>query len=175
MTMKPKYDTLLQNEKIRRWYENLRAKSVLTASVYLRGLGYYCELENTTPEQIIKVIGTTEFRDSFIDFVRKMEREGKAGSYISRFKRVLKSWAKFNRIDVKLDVNIKGENETPTIESERVPNKEELARILRKATGRGRVAIALLAFAGLRPESLGDYEGKDGLRIGDIKEWTIKR
>ena len=76
---------------------------------------------------------------------------------------------------VKLDVNIKGENETPTIESERVPNKEELARILRKATGRGRVAIALLAFAGLRPESLGDYEGKDGLRIGDIKEWTIKR
>ncbi len=173
MTMKPKYDTLLQNEKIRRWYENLRARSVLTASVYLRGLGYYCELENTTPEQIIKVIGRTEFRDSFIDFVRKREREGKAGSYIARFKRVLKSWAKFNGVDIKLDVNIKGENETPTIESERVPNKQELARILRKATGRGRVAIALMAFTGLRPESLGDYEGKDGLRIGDIKELRL--
>ncbi|EQB64328.1 MAG: integrase/recombinase, partial [Thermoplasmatales archaeon I-plasma] len=51
--------------------------------------------------------------------------------------------------------------------------KEELARILRKATSRGRVAIAIMAFSGLRPESLGDYEGTDGLRLGDLKELKL--
>lgn len=77
MTMKPKYDTLLQNEKLRRWYENSRAKSVLTASVYLRCLGYYCELEKTTPDKVINEIEGSEFRDGFMDFVRSMERQGK--------------------------------------------------------------------------------------------------
>ena len=74
---------------------------------------------------------------------------------------------------MQLTVNISGENETPTIANERVPSKEELARIMRKATSRGRVAIAIMAFSGLRPESLGDYEGTDGLRLGDLKDLHI--
>lgn len=74
---------------------------------------------------------------------------------------------------MQLTVNISVENETPTIVNERVPSKEELARILRKATSRGRVAIAIMAFSGLRPESLGDYEGTDGLKLGDIKDLHI--
>ncbi|MCL5438064.1 MAG: site-specific integrase, partial [Candidatus Thermoplasmatota archaeon] len=80
---------------------------------------------------------------------------------------------KFNDIRLQLTVNISGENETPTIVNERVPSKEELSRILRKATSRGRVAIAIMAFSGLRPESLGDYEGTDGLRLGDLKDLHI--
>ncbi len=90
-----------------------------------------------------------------------------------RFKKVILSWLKFNDIRLQLTVNISGENETPTIANERVPSREELARIMRKATSRGRVAIAIMAFSGLRPESLGDYEGTDGLRLGDIKDLHI--
>ena len=74
---------------------------------------------------------------------------------------------------MQLTVNISGENETPTIVNEKVPGKEELARILRKATSRGRVAIAIMAFLGLRLESLGDYEGTDGLRLGDLKDLRL--
>ena len=48
-----------------------------------------------------------------------------------------------------------------------------MARILRKATSRGRVIIALMAFSGLTPESLGNYEGTDGLRLEDIKELKL--
>ena len=169
MTMKPKYLNLLKDDKVKRWYENLKAKSALTASVYLRGLGYYCELEKTKPNEIIQNIAKPDFKDAFMDFIRKMEKNGYTGSYIARFKRVLRSWSRFNGIDVKLDVNIKGENESPTLDNERVPNKEELSRLLRKATSRGRVSISIMAYAGLRPESLGNYEGTDGLRLKDIK------
>ena len=169
MTMKPKYLNLLKDDKVKRWYENLKAKSALTASVYLRGLGYYCELEKTKPNEIIQNIAKPDFKDAFMDFIRKMEKNGYTGSYIARFKRVLRSWSRFNGIDVKLDVNIRGENESPTLDNERIPNKEELSRLLRKATARGRVSISIMAYAGLRPESLGNYEGTDGLRLKDIK------
>ena len=175
MTMQPKYRELLLDEDVRRWFENLNAKSVLTATVALRNLGHYCELTETTPKEILKKARSNEkdFRYEFTDFVRRLEKEGKAGSYIARFKKVILSWLKFNDIRLQLTVNISGENETPTIVNERVPSKEELARILRKATSRGRVAIAIMAFSGLRPESLGDYEGTDGLRLADLKELKL--
>ena len=175
MTMQPKYQELLLDEDVRRWFENLRAKSVLTATVALRNLGHHCELTNATPKEILTKARDNEkdFRYEFTDFVRKLEQEGKAGSYIARFKKVILSWLKFNDIRLQLTVNISGENETPTIANERVPSKEELARILRKATSRGRVAIAIMAFSGLRPESLGDYEGTDGLRLGDLKDLRL--
>jgi site-specific recombinase XerD len=175
MTMQPKYQNLLLDEDVRRWFENLKAKSILTATVSLRNLGHYCELTQTDPKKILKKASEREkdFRYEFTDFVRKMEKDGKAGSYIARFRKVILSWLKFNGIRLQLTVNISGESETPTIVNERVPAKEELARMLRKATSRGRVAVAMMAFSGLRPESLGDYEGTDGLRLGDIKELKI--
>ena len=169
MTRQPKYLDLLKNEKVRRWYENLNAKSYLTATTWLRTLGLYCELEKTSPDKILESMNKPDFRDKFADFVRKMEREGKAGSYIIRYKKVLRSFGKFNNKNVELNINIANDHLSPTIENERVPNKDELSRLLRKATSRGRVSISLMAFAGLRPESLGNYEGTDGLRLNDIK------
>ncbi len=53
MTMQPKYQELLLDDDVRRWFENLRAKSVLTATVGLRNLGHYCELTDTTPKEIL--------------------------------------------------------------------------------------------------------------------------
>ncbi|EQB70639.1 MAG: integrase/recombinase, partial [Thermoplasmatales archaeon A-plasma] len=49
MTMQPKYREFLLDEDVRRWFENLKAKSVLTATVALRNLGHYCELTETRP------------------------------------------------------------------------------------------------------------------------------
>ena len=137
--MQPKYRDLLLDEDVRRWFENLKAKSILTAAVALRNLGHYCELTQTDPKKILKKASEKEkdFRYEFTDFVRKMEKDGKAGSYIARFRKVILSWLKFNGIRLQLTVNISGESETPTIVNERVPAKEELARILRKATPRG--------------------------------------
>ena len=108
-----------------------------------------------------------------MDFARDLEKQGEAGIYIVRFKKVGLSWARFNGIDLKLKVNIANKHPTPTIDDERVPTKEELGRILRKASSRDRVSIALMAFSGLRPETLGNYEVTDGLRLGDLKELKL--
>ena len=168
-----KYKHLLEDQDVRRWYENLEAKSVITATVYLRTLGLYCNLEKTTPRQILTQAPSKKFRDAFTDFIRRMEKDGKAGSYIERFKKVVISWTSYNNLDVKLKVNIKGSSDTPTIANERVPSKDELSRIIRMASPRGRVSVASTAFSGLRPESLGDYLGTDGIRLGDFTEAKI--
>lgn len=165
-----KYKHLLEDQDVRRWYENLEAKSVITATVYLRTLGFYCDLEETTPKKILTEATSKKFRDGFTDFIRSKEKEGKAGSYIERFKKVILSWTSYNNLDVKLKVNIKGASDTPTIANERVPSKDELSRILRMVSTRGRVSIAMTAFSGLRPESLGDYLGADGIRLEDFTE-----
>jgi len=67
-------------------------------------------------------------------------------------------------------VNIASEYDTLIIRDEHVPSKEELDRILRMTTPRGRVSVALMAFSGLRPE---DHDGTDGLRLRDFVEAKI--
>ena len=163
----------MDDRDVRRWHDNLAANSPITAEVYLRTLGLYCDLAHTTPKQILKDGPTKKFRDNFTDFVREMERKGKAGSYIIRFKKVIFSWLSYNNLEVKLKVNIKGKSKTPTIANERVPSKEELAKILRMGSRRCRVSIALMALSGLRPESLGNFTGTDGMRLGDFREAKI--
>jgi len=48
---------------------------------------------------------------------------GKAGSYITRFKKTLNSWLAYNGVNVKLKVNVRGESDAPTIAGERVPQQ----------------------------------------------------
>ena len=144
------------------------------ATVYLRGLGYYCELTGSTPYTILEDANSGDLRNNFMDFVRKMEKEGKAGSYIARYKKVLRSWLGFNGIDFKLTANIAYEGRSPRVEGERIPEKTELAKILRSGSPRARLAISLLAFSGLRPETLGNAEGTDGLKISDVPEMRIE-
>jgi hypothetical protein len=171
--MSSKYSPLLEVQDVRRWHDNLEANSLITAEVYLRTMGLYCDLVKTTPRKILEEARSKQFRDDFTDFVRKMEKEGKAGSYIERFKKVILSWLSYNSLDVKLKVNIRGKSETPTIADERVPSKEELSRILRMGSPRARVSIALMAFSGLRPESLGSFKGTDGIKLRDFTEARI--
>ncbi len=42
--MTKKYSKMLEDDDVRRWYENLAAKSKITANVYLRTLGLFYEL-----------------------------------------------------------------------------------------------------------------------------------
>ncbi|MCJ7609263.1 hypothetical protein MUP00_06300 [Candidatus Bathyarchaeota archaeon] len=63
---------------------------------------------------------------------------------------------------------------TPTLENEQILTQEELSRIIRTSPPRIRVAEVLIAFSDLRPESIGNHEGSDGLTLGDLPELQVK-
>jgi len=174
MTFKAKHDDLRSNENVMRWYRNLQQGSPITGDVYLRALGLYCKINRTTPEGILEDAKSGKLRNDFMDFVFKEGKENKAGSYIVRFKKVINSWVAFNGYDAGLQsIKIQGANTSPTLVDERPPSKDEVDAILRNATVRGRAIISLLAFSGLRPESLGNYDGSDAIRLKDIERLKV--
>ena len=140
----------------------------------MRTLGLYCKLNNTNPRKILEDAREGKLKKDFMAYVRKLENEGKAGSYIVRFKKVISSWVKFNDISLDLrSVRIKEASRNPTVEDERVPTQEELSKIITVSSLRGRVSIALMAFSGLRPETIGNFKGTDGLKLSDLPELRI--
>ncbi len=174
MVFRTRHDDLRENENVMRWYRNLQQGSLITGDVYLRTLGLYCKLNSKTPEQLVEDARTGRLKNDFMDFVQRQGRDGKAGSYVMRFKKVVTSWIAFNDLDANLrGVKIQGANISPTLVDERPPMKEEIDAMIRSATVRGRAIISLLAFSGLRPESLGNYDGSDALRIKDIEGLKI--
>ncbi len=108
-----------------------------------------------------------------MDFVELMEKKGRAPQYIEVFKKAVKSWMEYNDIELKRKIRIKNIESTPTLENERVPTKPELDQILSSSNLRTKVIVSLISQAGLRPESVGNYKGNDGIRLGDIPELQI--
>jgi len=164
------YENIEKNERVNRWYLNIKARSPISADIWRRALGMYCRVNNITPEGVLEMAREGTLRDNFQDFVIKMMAEGRKGAYLAKVKQILHSWLKFNDIDYKIRINIANERINETTIDERVPTKEELSRILRMGAVRSRVSISLMAFSGLRPEVLGNYEGNDGLTLGDIED-----
>ena len=120
--------------------------------MYIRTLGLYCERNHTTPEQVIADAKSGALRDHLINFITILQGEDKQESYIVRFKKTLNSWCLFNGVESTVrGVKVRGANNANTVSSESPPRKEELAKILRLASTRGKAIIALLAFSGLRP------------------------
>ena len=174
MVFKSKYENLKANKLVMEWYKNLQGGSLITADNYLRTLGRYCKLTNNTPESILEKAKSGELKHEFIEFVNDLQNQGKNGSYLVLFKKMLNSWLTFNNLDQKLQgIKIRGANLTPTIQDERPPTREELEKIIRNASLRGRAIIGILAFSGIRPESLGNYKGTDGIVLKDIEGLEI--
>lgn len=173
MSKESEYAKLLEDKDLKAWHSNLSQGSPITADVYLRRLGSFCTRSNLSPKSLLKV-KPKQIQNLLIELVSDMKKEGKAGSYIHSNVKAIKSWLVFNNVEIKNRIKIEGVSDTPTLKNERVPTKEELRRIFNAADLQQRVACALLAHAGLRPESLGNYDGTDGLKVSDFIEVEIK-
>lgn len=169
-----KYREIEENEAVNRWYLNLRAKSPISADVQRRNLSLYCRLNDLTPDDIMRQARDGLLKNNFQDFSQKMIASGKKGAYVGKFKQVLRSFLIFNDIDYRIRINIPNESVNETTEDERVPTSDDVARLLRKATTRGKVSVSLMAFSGFRPESLGNYEGNDGLKLSDLEDLDLE-
>jgi len=175
MNPSTRHKKLLENKKVDRWYSNVKARSQVTSDTYLRNFGLWLEYLNLDPDSVILLAKDNfeEFKGAVSDRIRKLEAKGTMGASISTSIKALISYLKFYNVVVRLGINIKNENRNLNAENERIPNKEELSKILRIATLRERVSISLMAFSGLRPEVLGNIDGTDGLTIGDIPDLTV--
>jgi integrase len=167
-----KYAYLLEDKNVRRWYDNIARGSQAAAEIYLRNLGNFCQTNQLTPRKLASK-RPSAIENLLMDYVSKVQ-EKHAGSYIHNTIKVIKSWLAHNGIELKRKIKIAGAHETPTLKDERVPTKEELRRIFLSASKQARVACALVAHGGLRLETVGNYQGNDGLRIRDLPELQLK-
>jgi len=108
-----------------------------------------------------------------MDLVTRMEAEGKAGSYIHSNVKALRSWFAHNGISVEGRIRIRGVQDTPSLKDKHAPTASELSAFFSNAPPQTRCAGALVAHAGLRIEVVGNYDGSDGLRIGDLPEMRV--
>jgi hypothetical protein len=172
MSNKGKHRILLRNLDVNRWYLNVSRGSRVTADVYLRRLGSFCEKFDLSPADLV-LMGEDQIYNILLDLVSSMESKY-AGSYIQSVVKAVKSWLSHNGIVVKRKIKIRRVQDTPSLRDERVPTQVELKRIFLSGDKKTRVSCVLVAHSGLRIKTIGNYEGNDGLTIKDFPEITIK-
>jgi hypothetical protein len=170
-----KYSRYAGDAHLKRWLSNLVRGSPITAEVALRRLGKLSELLGLSPGEMVESAkrDLTSFQDMLEDTVAKLESERKSPGYILGILKAAKSWLRYNDINLTRKIKVSNSTATPTIENEQVPSQEELARVLRASPSRVKAAIALIAFADLRPQTLGNHDGSDGLTLRDLPELQI--
>jgi len=164
---------LLADPQVRRWYENTKRGSRVTADVHLRRLGWLCRRCGLSPTDL-RAMNPSDIYNLLVDLVTEMEAEGHAGGYIQSVVKAVKSWLSFNNLDLgKRKIKVTDPMDTPTLKDEKAPEPEQLRKAFEHADTRTKAVMALSAFAGVRPEVLGDYMGDDGLRVRDLPEIQI--
>lgn len=167
----------VQDPDFRRWIDRLARRSQVTAQEYPRVLARFLQREGMAPADVVKLARTKKGRrdveDRLDDLISRLEGEHKAPGYILNHVKPVKSWLEFNEIRLVRTFTTNNPGATPTLAEERVPSKAELRAILNAATARGRVAVSLVSFGGVRPEVLGNFHGADGLRIRDMPEMRV--
>jgi hypothetical protein len=168
-------DELLKDKNIRRWNENLARGSKITASVRLRRLALFCIRTNTTPSKLVRIgkKSASKVEDIMHDHVVWLESQNYAPSYIQGIIKSVRSWLSYNYIELRRTIKIARSDIAVTLQDEKVPTKDELEKILNTANVRTRSSVVLVAFSGLRPQVLGNYDGTDGLKISDLPELVI--
>lgn len=168
---------MLQDPDVKRWYENLARGSPITADVLLRRLNLFCERNNLTAKQLVALGKTSRktLEDLIQDHITGMERKGNSPGYIAGILKAVKLWLDHNEVEIKRKIRISNYSATPTIEDERVPEKDELKTLFMYGSERSRVSMALVSQAGLRLETLGNESGTDGLKIGDLPEMEVRQ
>jgi integrase len=148
----------------------------MTARENARILFRFLREHEMTPQSLVERAkqDRSGVEDLLSDFVSKLHRKNYSPAYISNYLKAVRSWLSYNEIRLMRRIKIGNLSRTPTIEDERVPSRDELRQILNYASERGRCSIALMAFAGLRPQALGDMRGRDGLELRDLPEMRIE-
>ena len=163
-------ERLLRDPKVRSWYQDSRRKSAVTADVRLRRLGLLCEelgiespveLAAKDADAIATILG---------DHADRMLEAGRAPGYVDTVLKMARSWLRHCNPDLKLrPLRVKDADIPVSLLNERVPEGEELRELLASGNPKARVIKALIN-SGFRPGAIGNYDGTDGLTVGDLPD-----
>ena len=173
--IRTKRSRLLSNPDISRWHTNLARGSKITADVYLRRLGKFCEMHDMTPT-VLKDLAIKDIKtatDLLEDHITTMESNGNSPEYIGGHVKSVKSWLRYFDVEIKRKIKISFAGSTPTLQDERVPEGQEMFEIYSRADLRASAIISLMAKSGLRPEVLGNHDGTNGLQMRDLPDLVI--
>ena len=169
---KRKFEKIEMDAELKRWCNSVKRGSEITADVNFRRMEAFCSIMKTDPHAMLE-LSDKDLTDLIDDFVTEMENKF-SGNYISSILKGVKSWLAFNNKPLIRKIRISDVGIPTTLKNEKVPSQDELKRILQAGNPRERACCLLIANSGLRPESIGDYHGNDGLTIGDLPEMEIE-
>lgn len=169
---KSPYRSFLDDVDFKRWFENVKRGSVVTAHEWFRRMGYIQKRFGKNPKDIAS-LSPKDATNFILDVVSALEADGRSGNYISNCVKPLKSWLEFNGVQIQRKIKISKQGELTRFADERPPMPGELRKIFSAADLRARAACSLVAFAGLRLGILGGYLGNDGLQLHDFPEMII--
>ena len=170
---KRKFDPIKFDSELRRWYNSAKRGSEITADVNIRRMEAFCSIMKTDPQSMLR-LPDKELTDLIDDFITDMERDKFTPNYISSILKSVKSWLAYNNKTLTRRIRITDAGIPKTLKDERVPSQDELKRILQAGNPRERACCILMAHSGVRPETIGDYHGEDGLTVDDIPEMAVE-
>jgi len=172
---KPATKDLLNDENVRRWYDNTSRGSKLNADIRLRRLNLFCYRTDTTPIKLVRIgrKDVIKIENMLLDHVSWLESQNYAPNYIEGILKSIKSWLVFNYVELKRKIKIANAGIPVNIQDEQVPTKTQLQSILNVSNPRTRSSISLMAFSGIRPQVMGNYDGTDGLKLADLPDLVI--
>src|SRR5487761_948316 len=157
-----------QYPEVKKWYLDLKRGSITTADASIPNFRIACQRMQTDPRSLLKM-SPKLIQDKLETLVSKMEKK-LAPKYLALMVHNVKSFCANH--DKKLDrkIKIKDSDEPTSLKNERVPTSSELDQIIAAGSKKSKVAVALMAYSGLRPEVLGYNDASDGLVLGDMPE-----
>lgn len=169
------YKSLLDKDpNFKEWIESLAIESPTSADVALRRIGYVCRVFNLTTKQISKM-STKDGLSLINKLVKQLANEKKSRGYINNYVIVIKQFFDHNQKPIEQKVKLPRDDESKRtkVQTEQVPTPEQFGRALDNASIEQKVRATLIGFCGFRPETLGNFNGTDGLRIKDLPELKI--
>ena len=157
---------------VSKWYQAHALRSSLSAEVNLRKLGLFLYRTRLTPKGLVEVARNRpeELRDLLIAYATHLHERKKLDSYIAKTFKGVRDWLLFHNVDFRQFPKLRRAYQAESLSRERIPTPEQLRLILGALSPRGRVCALLMAHSGLRPGTLGNDGGTDGLTLGDLPE-----
>ena len=121
-----KYAYLLEDQDVRRWYQNVSYGSMNTGDVYLRRIGNFRNETGLSPKDLIE-LSDRRLSDRLFDYVSEKE-DTNYPTYLAGTIRAVKSWLNFMGKPLQRHIKVRMAGARPTVENEKIPTQEELKK-----------------------------------------------